>query len=59
MVKYVARRLGLHVVEYSCHTLMASSERKISDALAQAFLTARRYYLNISWKVVEVFFAIL
>ncbi|KAL1832909.1 hypothetical protein ACET3Z_002560 [Daucus carota] len=43
VVKYVARRLGLHVVEYSCHTLMASSERKISDALAQAFLTARRY----------------
>lgn len=46
MVKYVARRLGLHVVEYSCHTLMASSERKISDALAQAFLTARRYCLT-------------
>lgn len=51
MVKYVARRLGLHVVEYSCHTLMASSERKISDALAQAFLTARRYYIIMeSWK---------
>ncbi|KAK1385186.1 Peroxisome biogenesis protein 6 [Heracleum sosnowskyi] len=43
VVKYVARRLGLHVVEFSCHTLMASSERKISDALAEAFLTARRY----------------
>lgn len=47
MVKYVARRLGLHVVEYSCHTLMASSERKISDALAQAFLTARRYHYGV------------
>lgn len=43
VVKYVARRLGLHVVEFSCHTLMASSERKISDALAEAFVTARRY----------------
>lgn len=43
VVKYVARRLGLHVVEYSCHTLMASSERKTSNALAQAFTTARKY----------------
>lgn len=42
MVKYVARRLGLHVVEYSCHNLMATSERKTSDALAQAFITARK-----------------
>jgi hypothetical protein len=42
VVKYVARRLGLHVVEYSCHNLMASSERKTSVALAQAFNTAQR-----------------
>ncbi|KAF8394533.1 hypothetical protein HHK36_020743 [Tetracentron sinense] len=43
VVKYVARRLGLHVVDYSCHTLMSSSERKASVALAQAFNTAHRY----------------
>ncbi|XP_010249705.1 PREDICTED: peroxisome biogenesis protein 6 isoform X2 [Nelumbo nucifera] len=43
VVRYVARRLGLHVVEYSCHDLMASSERKASIALAQAFTTAKRY----------------
>ncbi|KAJ7972918.1 Peroxisome biogenesis protein 6 [Quillaja saponaria] len=43
LVKYVARRLGLHVVEYSCHDLMASSERKASAALAEAFKTAKRY----------------
>uniref|UniRef100_A0A5B7CCG5 Peroxisomal ATPase PEX6 n=1 Tax=Davidia involucrata TaxID=16924 RepID=A0A5B7CCG5_DAVIN len=41
VIKYVARRLGLHVVEYSCHNLMA--ERKTSVALAQAFTTAHRY----------------
>lgn len=43
VVKYVARRLGLHLVEYSCHSLMASSERKGSSVLAQAFTFARRY----------------
>lgn len=43
VVRYVARRLGIHVVEYSCHNLMASSERKTSAALAQAFNTAQRY----------------
>ncbi|XP_024017711.1 peroxisome biogenesis protein 6, partial [Morus notabilis] len=43
VISYVARRLGLHVVEYSCHNLMASSERKTSVALAQAFSTAQRY----------------
>lgn len=41
VVKYVSRRLGLHVVEYSCRSLMAS-ERKASVALAQAFNTAQR-----------------
>ncbi|RID40084.1 hypothetical protein BRARA_J00151 [Brassica rapa] len=43
LVNYVARRLGLHVVEYSCHSLLASSERKTSTALAQTFNMARRY----------------
>jgi len=42
-VKHVACELGLHVVEYSCHELVASSERKTSSMLAQAFTAARRY----------------
>ncbi|XP_041004972.1 peroxisome biogenesis protein 6 isoform X2 [Juglans microcarpa x Juglans regia] len=46
VVKYVSRRLGLHVVEYSCRSLMAS-ERKASVALAQAFNTAQRYLPTI------------
>ncbi|XP_015969025.1 peroxisome biogenesis protein 6 [Arachis duranensis] len=41
VVRYVARRLGLHVVEYNCHDLMASERKSI--ALAQAFKTAQRY----------------
>ena len=44
VVRYVARRLGLHVVEYNCHDLMVS-ERK-SVALAQAFKTAQRLYFE-------------
>lgn len=44
MIKYVARKLGLHMVEYSCHNLLASSERKTSSAIAEAFSTARRYF---------------
>ncbi|OWM78020.1 hypothetical protein CDL15_Pgr018589 [Punica granatum] len=43
VVRHVASRLGLHVVEVSCHNLVASSERKVSTALAQAFDTAQRY----------------
>lgn len=43
VVRYVAHRLGLHVVEYSCHDLMTSSERKTSVALASAFSMANRY----------------
>uniref|UniRef100_A0A1J3DC79 Peroxisomal ATPase PEX6 n=1 Tax=Noccaea caerulescens TaxID=107243 RepID=A0A1J3DC79_NOCCA len=43
VISYVARRLGLHVVEYSCHSLLASSERNTSTALAQTFNMARRY----------------
>ncbi|CAN7038712.1 unnamed protein product [Brassica oleracea var. botrytis] len=43
VVNYVARRLGLHVVEYSCHSLLSSSERKTSTALAQTFNMARRF----------------
>lgn len=42
MIRYVARRLGLHVVEYSCHNLMLSSEKKTSVTLAQAFNAAQR-----------------
>lgn len=44
VIRYVARRLGLHVVEYNCHDLLASD--KTSVALAQAFKTARRLYLE-------------
>ncbi|XXG74550.1 hypothetical protein AAC387_Pa07g3243 [Persea americana] len=47
VVRYVARRLGLHVVEYSCHDLMTSSERKTSAALASAFSMANRYSPSI------------
>lgn len=47
VVRYVARRLGLHVVEYSCHNLIATSERKPAVALAQAFNTAQRYLPTI------------
>lgn len=42
VVRYVARRLGVHVVEVSCHDLMASSQRKTSVALVQAFKMAHR-----------------
>ncbi|OVA04848.1 AAA+ ATPase domain [Macleaya cordata] len=42
VVRYVARCLGLHVVEYSCHDLMVS-EKRASVALAHAFNTAHRY----------------
>lgn len=43
MIRYVARQLGLHVVEYSCHNFMTSSENKASVALAEAFDVASRY----------------
>ncbi|KAI3449524.1 hypothetical protein Pfo_006189 [Paulownia fortunei] len=43
VIRYVARQLGLHVVEYSCHNFMTSSEKKTSIALAEAFNMARRY----------------
>ncbi|KAK6115023.1 hypothetical protein DH2020_007292 [Rehmannia glutinosa] len=43
VIRWVARQLGLHVVEYSCHSFMTSSEKKTSIALAEAFNTARRY----------------
>ncbi|KAL3849784.1 hypothetical protein ACJIZ3_011666 [Penstemon smallii] len=43
VIKYIARQLGLHVVEYSCHSFMTSSEKKTSIALSEAFNTARRY----------------
>lgn len=43
VIRYVARRLGLHVVEYSSHDFMTSSEKNASIALAEAFSAARRY----------------
>ncbi|CAN6454667.1 unnamed protein product [Victoria cruziana] len=43
MIRYIARFLGLHVVEYSCHDLVEASERKISQSLRDAFLTVQRY----------------
>ncbi|KAK1307677.1 Peroxisome biogenesis protein 6 [Acorus calamus] len=43
IIRHVTQRLGLHVVEYSCHDLMSSSERKSSVALAQTFDMAHRY----------------
>lgn len=43
MIRYVARQLGLHVVEYSCHDFVTPSEKKTSVALAEAFNAARRY----------------
>ncbi|GER24752.1 peroxisomal biogenesis factor [Striga asiatica] len=43
VIRCVARHLGLHVVEYSCHNFVTSSEKKTSIALAEAFNTARRY----------------
>ncbi|KAL8548573.1 hypothetical protein ACS0TY_007751 [Phlomoides rotata] len=43
VIRYVARQLGLHVVEYSCHDFMTPSEKKMSTALAEAFNAARRY----------------
>ncbi|KAK8921238.1 Peroxisome biogenesis protein 6 [Platanthera zijinensis] len=43
VVRYIAGRFGMHVVEYSCHDLTASSERKAAAALTNAFKTAFRY----------------
>lgn len=42
VVRYIARRLGLHVVEYSCHNLITSSEKKMSVALAHTLNAAQR-----------------
>ncbi|KAL6516016.1 peroxisomal assembly protein [Orobanche gracilis] len=47
VIRYAARHLGLHVVEYSCHSFMTSSEKKTSIALAEAFNTAGRYHPTI------------
>ncbi|XP_031499817.1 peroxisome biogenesis protein 6 isoform X3 [Nymphaea colorata] len=43
VIRFVARSLGLHVLEYSCHDLMDASDREISQSLRNAFLTAQRY----------------
>ncbi|KAK4351689.1 hypothetical protein RND71_031002 [Anisodus tanguticus] len=42
VVKFVARQLGLHVVEYNCQSIFANSDRKTSAALAETFSMARR-----------------
>ncbi|KAH9620462.1 hypothetical protein KSS87_012247 [Heliosperma pusillum] len=42
-VRYVSQRLGLHVVEYSCHTFMAASEKKTLSLLDEAFTAAHSY----------------
>ncbi|KAM3267431.1 peroxisome biogeneis protein 6 [Capsicum chacoense] len=41
VVKFVARQLGLHVVEYNCQSIFANADRKTSAALAEAFSMAR------------------
>ncbi|XP_060174777.1 peroxisomal ATPase PEX6 isoform X1 [Lycium barbarum] len=43
VVKFVARQLGLHVVEYNCQSIFANSDRTTSAALAETFSMARRY----------------
>ncbi|KAJ8552971.1 hypothetical protein K7X08_020364 [Anisodus acutangulus] len=43
VVKFVARQLGLHVVEYNCQSIFGNSDRKTSAALAETFSMARRY----------------
>ncbi|KAL6500368.1 hypothetical protein OROHE_025734 [Orobanche hederae] len=47
VIRYAARHLGLHEVEYSCHSFTISSEKKTSIALAEAFNTAGRYHPTI------------
>ncbi|KAM7255147.1 hypothetical protein ACFE04_020388 [Oxalis oulophora] len=42
VVKYVACQLGLHVVEYSCHSI-TRFEKETSAALTEAFNTAKSY----------------
>lgn len=44
VVKFVARQLGLHVVEYNCQSIFANADRKTSAALAEAFSMAHRYF---------------
>ncbi|XP_050388321.1 peroxisome biogenesis protein 6 [Argentina anserina] len=61
VVRYVARRLGLHVVEYSCHNLTTSSDKKMSVALAQTLNAAQRYspailllrHFDVFWNLQE------
>ncbi|KAL6564232.1 hypothetical protein OROMI_015682 [Orobanche minor] len=47
VIRHAARHLGLHVVEYSCHSFMISSEKKTSIALAEAFDTAGESEKNV------------
>ncbi|KAJ4749247.1 hypothetical protein LUZ62_083652 [Rhynchospora pubera] len=43
VVRYLAKHTGYHVVEYSCHDMLASSGKGASDALAAAFKAAQRF----------------
>ncbi|KAK8614573.1 hypothetical protein V6N13_068373 [Hibiscus sabdariffa] len=43
VVRYVVKRLGLHVIEYSCHDLTTSFEKKTSAALTKALNSSQRY----------------
>ncbi|XP_078175652.1 peroxin 6 isoform X2 [Carex rostrata] len=43
VVRYIAQHTGLHVVEYSCHDMLTSSEKGASVALAAAFKAAHRF----------------
>ncbi|KAG0469977.1 hypothetical protein HPP92_016677 [Vanilla planifolia] len=47
IIRCIAGRLGLHVLEYNSHDLIASSERKAASALANAFNIAIRYSPSI------------
>ncbi|KAK9001844.1 hypothetical protein V6N11_024542 [Hibiscus sabdariffa] len=42
VVRYVVKRLGLHVIEYSCHDLTTSFEKKTSAALTKALNSSQR-----------------
>ncbi|XP_074561863.1 peroxisomal ATPase PEX6-like, partial [Curcuma longa] len=59
VVRYVARHLGVHVIEYSCHDFIESSEKKVSAALTNAFKVASRllevFYHKI-YKVARIHF---
>jgi peroxin-6 len=43
VVRHIAQHTGLHVVEFSCHDMLTSSEKGASVAFAAAFKAAHRY----------------